>query len=259
MNPRPLAGKRILVTRPRAQAQGLSQAIRLAGGEALEFPAIEIRDLPKPASFFAIAERLQSFDIAIFVSRNAVRKALAMLGELRGGISWPANLRVAAIGGGSREELERHGFLGVIAPPAPPDSEALLALPEFADVTGRRIVIFRGQGGRKVLGETLAGRGALVEHAECYRRARPSGNGAALREAWSGSDAATVSSAEGLANLVAMIDEPVAGRLAALPLFVPHARVAAEAERLGFALAVVAGPADRDLIAALAAHFAGAR
>ena len=50
----PLAGKRILVTRPGGQASGLSALIRAAGGEPLEVPAMEIRDLSDLAAFHAI-------------------------------------------------------------------------------------------------------------------------------------------------------------------------------------------------------------
>jgi uroporphyrinogen-III synthase len=254
----PLAGKRIVVTRPKGQAAGLAALIREAGGAALEFPAIEIRELEDPAPFLAVADRLESFDCAIFVSRNAVRKALALLGERRGGRPWPARLAVATVGQGSREELEARGFAQVIAPPSQSDSEALLALPEFAAVRGKRVVIFRGDGGRQVLGDTLATRGASVEYAPCYRRVRPAA-GKALRGAWAGGvDAVTLSSAEGLANFVEMLGDGAAARLSATPLFVPHSRVADEAVRRGWGRPVVAGPRDAEMAAALVAYFGGA-
>jgi uroporphyrinogen-III synthase len=248
-----LAGRRVVVTRPQAQAEGLARMIREAGGEALCIPAVEIRELDDPAPFLAMADRLASFDIAIFVSRNAVRRALALLAPR----PWPARLKVATVGMGSREELEARGFAGVIAPPAQSDSEALLALPELANVAGKRIVIFRGDGGRPLLGETLAARGASVEYAACYRRVRPEA-GEALREAWaSGVDALTLSSAEGLANFVEMLGGGAA-RLSAIPVFVPHARVADEAARRGLPRPIVAGPRDADMLAALVAYFGGA-
>ena len=162
----PLAGRRIVVTRPKDQAQALVGLIRQAGGEPLEVPALEIRDLADLAPFYSVFERLDSFDMAIFVSRNAVRKAFALIGAR----PWPARLRVATVGNGSREELELHGITGVIAPGGRADSEALLALQEFAAVAGKRIAIFRGEGGRTLLGDTLTARGALVEQAACYRR-----------------------------------------------------------------------------------------
>jgi len=249
-----------VVTRPKGQTGGLSALIRQAGGDALEIPALEIRDLADLAPFFAVADRLESFDCAIFVSRNAVRKALTLLDARRGGRPWPAHLRVATVGGGSREELAARGFSRVVAPAAQSDSEALLALPEFADVGGKRIAIFRGEGGRAFLGEALAARGALVEHAPCYRRTLPAAGGALLAAAWEGGkvDAVMVSSAQGLANLLEMLGGEGPQRLAGAALFVPHPRVAGAAARHGLERAIVAGPGDAEMAAALVAYFGGA-
>ena len=250
----PLAGKRIVITRPAGQAEPLARRVREAGGEALLVPAIEIRPLEDAAPFHALARRLGDFDLAIFVSRNAVKSALALLA----GRPWPARLRVATVGQGSREELQHSGFADVIAPAAQSDSEALLALPELADLRGRRVVIFRGDSGRQLLGDELGKRGAVVEYAACYRRVRPAG--ADLAALWArGVDAVALSSAEGLANFVDMLGEGALAKLAAVALFVPHERVAREAARRGLPRAVVAGPRDADVAAALVAYFGGAR
>jgi uroporphyrinogen-III synthase len=246
---KPLSGKRVLITRPAGQADRLARLVREAGGEPLCIPAIEILPLEDPALFHALAQRLDAFDLAIFVSRNAVRRAL----ELLGGRAWPAGLKVATVGQGSKEELEQRGFAQVIAPEAQSDSEALLAMPALAAVQGRRVVVFRGDTGRQLLGEALEKRGAAVEYAACYRRVRPAGAG--LAAAWlRGVDAVTLSSAEGLSNLIEMLGEGAISKLAASALFVPHARVAREAERRGLS-AVVAGPRDAQMAAALVAYF----
>jgi uroporphyrinogen-III synthase len=256
-----LAGRRIVVTRPREQSAALAARIRAAGGEALVFPAIEIEDLPDPAPVHALADRLEELDLAIFVSPSAVHKALALLRARRGTRPWPVRLRVAAIGAGSRAALEREGFVDVIAPHSGADSEALLALAELADVAGRRIVILRGEGGRERLGEALAARGARVERVACYRRSRPAADPEALQQAWARGavHAVAVSSGEGLENLRAMLGEAGARWLRQTPLFVPHARVAAQAARLGIREAIVAGPGDRELVAGLVAYFGGAK
>ena len=162
--------------------------------------------------------------------------------------------RVDALSQGTRRELERHGVAGVLAAEEGADSEALLALPELQQVAGRRIAIFRGEGGRELLGETLRGRGASVEYVECYRRVLPRGDPAPLLAAWKsgGLHAVTASSAQGLANLFALLDP---GLLRGLPLFVPHARVADEARRLGARQTRVAGPGDEEMFTALMAYF----
>lgn len=251
----PLSGRRIVVTRPKGQAETLLALIRQAGGEPLEIPALEILELVDLAPLHSVIERLDSFDMAIFVSRNAVRKAFALMGKR----PWPAHLRVATVGNGSREELEAHGITGVSAPSGQADSEALLALQDFSAVAGRRIAIFRGQGGRTLLGDTLTVRGALVEQAPCYRRARPAHSASLLAAAWERGtvDAVMVSSGEGLANLLEMLGDGPA-RLSGTALFVPHPRVAVEAVRKGLKRPIVAGPGDAQMAAALVAYFGGA-
>jgi len=242
----PLAGKRIVVTRPRELAQGLAALIAQAGGEPLLFPTIEIRDVEDPAAARALLARLHEFDLAVFVSPSAVRKAF----ELAAGREWPARLRVAAVGSGTRRELESRGLLRVIAPTGRADSEGLLALPEMAEA--RRVVIFRGAGGREWLGEALAARGASVEYAECYRRERPTAAPVPAGRV----DAFCVSSGEALRNLVALLGRE---RVAQAPVFVPHERVAAAARELGLREPVLAGPADAEMLAALVAYFRGAK
>jgi uroporphyrinogen-III synthase len=242
----PLAGKRIVVTRPRELAQGLAALIAQAGGEPLLFPTIEIRDVEDPAAARALLARLHEFDLAVFVSPSAVRKAF----ELAAGREWPARLHVAAVGAGTRRELESRGLREVIAPAGRADSEALLALPEIAGV--RRVAIFRGAGGREWLGEALAARGARVEYAECYRREQPP----AAPPPAGRVDAFCVSSGEALRNLVSLLGRE---RVAQAPVFVPHARVAAAARELGLRAPVLAGPSDAEMLAALVAYFGGAK
>lgn len=256
----PLAGRGIVITRPREQAQGLAALVEAAGGVAILFPAIEIRDVD-PAPLAAVLDGLEAFDVAVFVSPTAAQKGLDLVRRHRGGKPWPATMRVAAIGRGSRRELERQGLRGIIAPQGPADSESLLAMPQMQELAGRRAVIFRGDGGRELLGETLAARGVEVVYAECYRRVRPDLDASPLlaARARGALHAVTVSSAEGLANLVAMLGEPGRRLLLETPLFVPHARVAAAARGLDAGVVRVAGPSDEEMHAALVAYFAAAQ
>lgn len=250
-----LAGRRVVVTRPAGQAAHLAALIRAAGGEPLLFPALEIFDAADLQPVRALIDRLETFDLAIFISANAVDKALALVQARR---AWPAGLRVATVGPGSARALQRHGHAGVIAPRARFDSEGLLELPELQQVAGRRIVIFRGEGGRELLGDTLAARGAAVEYAQCYRRGRPKTDPAALL-AWCARrqlDAFSVTSSEGLANLHDMLDEAGRQCLQDTPLFVPHERIAAAARALGVRTVVLTGPGDAGLLAGMAAFFA---
>lgn len=239
----PLAGRRVLVTRPRGLARGLADLIARAGGEAVLYPAIEILELEDAGPVRGLLQRAGEFDLAVFISPSAVTKAFA----LHAG-PWPA--RIAAVGEGTRRGLEERGVRDVIVPEERADSEALLALPQLPQVEGSRILIVRGVGGRELLARELASRGARVEIAECYRRAPPSAPPPA-----GALDAACVSSGEALGNLVTALGRE---RLRALPVFVPHARVMDQARALGLE-PVLAGPADAQMLERLVAYFGGAK
>jgi uroporphyrinogen-III synthase len=249
------------VTRPREQATGLARMIEALGGSAFVFSTMEIEDLPDLRPVFALIGRLREFDLAIFISPNAVRKAMNLVSARLGDARWPERLRVAAIGRGSRRELERLGFGDVIAPGTHADSEALLALPELADVAGKRIVIFRGEGGRELLGDVLAERGGIVEYAECYRRTKPVADAGPLMAAWARGavHAVTVSSSEGLANFYEMLGSLGRHWMRTTPLFVPHPRIAEEAKRRGLGKVIVTGPGDAEMVKGLVAYFRGTK
>jgi uroporphyrinogen-III synthase len=252
---RALAGRRIVVTRPAGQAGPLVDLIRARGGEPIVFPVLEIRDVEDLRPLNALVDRLDGFDLAVFISPNAVNKAMNLVTARR---QWPAKLAAATIGRSSERELARYGVGDIIAPQGRFDSEALLELLPAGRVAGRRVVIFRGDGGRELLGDTLAARGATVEYAECYRRGRPDADVGPLLKAWARGDidAVTVSSSEGLANLYDMVGKLGQQWLKRTPVFAPHARIAAKARGLGLERIIETGPADEGLVAGLEGFFA---
>ena len=249
----PLAGKTIVVTRPRDQAGELAGAIAAQGGEALLLPLLEIGPPADPAPLAATV--LADYAVAVFISPNAVAYSLPALLARQ---PWPAGLLPAAVGQGTVKALAALGIAGCIAPTERFDSEALLALPELQAqrVDGKRIAIFRGDGGRELLADTLRQRGALVDCIACYRRSPPASGAEPLMAAWRAQrlDAITVSSSEGLRYLVDLLDESGRARLAATPLFVPHARIAENARALGLANIILTAPADAGIVAGLCAY-----
>ena len=238
-----LAGRGLVITRPRDLAQPFARLLERRGARAIVFPAIEIQPLPAPVTLARLAE----YDVALFVSPSAVRIALAAQPP------WPPRL-AAAVGEGTRRELERAGAPAVIAPTAGADSEALLALPEMRDLRDKRVLIVRGEGGRELLAESLAARGALVEHAVCYRRARPAADAAPLVAAWRRGEvhALTVFSAQALDNFSAMGGAEL---IAVLPVFVPHERIAKHARERGAREVVLAAGGDDEMLERLVAYF----
>jgi uroporphyrinogen-III synthase len=250
-----LAGRGIVITRPAHQAEPLADLIRAAGGRAILFPVLQIEDVADLQPLYAQIDRLDAFDIGIFISPNAVNKAINLIRARR---TLPASLTLAAIGRGSARELKRLGISGVIAPESRWDSEALLDLPEFADIAGKRVMIFRGDGGREVLGHTLGERGAHIEYAECYRRSRPDTSAAQLLRQWSRNeiDAVTVMSGDSLHNLYDMIGKLGREWLKDTPVFVPHERIAETGRAQGLKNLQVTAGGDDGLVEGLVAWFA---
>ncbi|NMG73216.1 uroporphyrinogen-III synthase [Aromatoleum diolicum] len=251
-----MSGRHIVVTRPAGQADSLCAAIAARGGIALRFPVLAIGAVADVTALEGIADRLDAFDLAFFVSPNAVRYALEPILAHR---AWPAHLRAATVGKGSERALAEFGFAHVIAPQSGFDSEAVLALDEFQreSIAGRNVVIFRGDGGRDLLGETLREREASVEYVTCYRRYCPDLDPASLLDlaAHGHLDAITLTSSEGVPNLLTMVGEAGWQLLKHVAVFAPHPRIVAHARAAGFLRVIETPPGDEGLIAALESHF----
>ncbi len=249
----PLAGRGIVITRPAGESQRLAALIREAGGVPLLYPALEILDAADPAALDAVIDRLHDFALAIFISPTAVHKAMARIVALR---VLPADLRCAAIGPGGVRALQAFGVREVIAPDADNarhDSESLLATRFLQNVGGKRVVIFRGDGGRELLRDALIARGASVETVACYRRVAPSWDGLPLLQAWARGEVAAVivTSSEGLRRFCDRLGEAGTARLRATPIIVPHPRIAAAARAMGMTCVEETVTGDAALLAAV--------
>ena len=245
----PLSGAGVIVTRPARQAGAFALKLGALGARPIIFPAIVILPPDDTAALAGAHARLAQCHAAIFVSANA-----AEFGVPQGG--WPIGVAAFAPGPGSASALTDLGVPDVAFPPARHDSEGLLALSALADVAGKRIVIFRGDGGRDVLGEGLRARGALVDYVACYRRAAPTAGADGLAEVLRRREAhaLTLTSSEGVANLCNALDGTSVGLLQRLPAFAPHPRIAAHARELGLD-AIETASGDAGIIAGLLQWF----
>lgn len=233
-----LQGVGVLVTRPQHQAEPLCALLQTQGANPIVFPVLEITDAEDQASLLAIIDQLERFDIAIFISANAVSKAMNLI---QGRRELPAALQLAAVGKSSARALERHGHAVDIVPAQRFDSEALLAMPALTDVAGKRIVIFRGDGGRELLADTLQQRGAEVVYAECYRRIKPEADTGDLLSRWARGNITVVvlTSAEGMRNLFDMLGDQGQPWLRKTPMVVMSERMRALALELGVSAEVL--------------------
>ena len=247
-------GKTIAVTRPRAQAAKLSGLIVAQGGQPFVFPLLDIGPAADLAPLQTAIAQLERYSLAVFISPNAVDFSLPAILARR---PWPGGLQAAAIGQSSVAQLASYGIEQAIAPRERFDSEALLELPEFQaeHLAGKRVAIFRGNGGRAFLGDTLRERGAAVDYVTCYHRSAP-GDAVELMARWQNGqlDALTLSSSEGLRNLAGLLDASGREHLSRTPVFVPHQRIAEVATELGLQRIILTGAADAGLIAGLCAY-----
>lgn len=227
-----LQGVGVLVTRPAHQSENLCTLLHQQGANPIVFPVMEIADAEDQSTLLAIIDQLDRFDIAIFISANAVGKAMNLI---QGRRNLPAALKLAAVGRSSAKALERHGRAADIVPAQRFDSEALLAMPELIEVAGKRIVIFRGDGGRELLADTLQQRGADVVYAECYRRVKPEADTGELLYRWARGEISIVvlTSGEGMRNLFDMLGNLGQQWLRKTPMVVMSERLRALAQELG--------------------------
>ncbi|MGZ5036821.1 MAG: uroporphyrinogen-III synthase [Usitatibacter sp.] len=247
-----LEGVGVVITRPEPAAQALAAPLAAEGARVWRLPALAIEEIAPSRELEELLANLERFDLAIFVSANAVERGLD---AARRHGPWPGAIRVAAVGEATAQALRNSGIADVISPTERHDSEGLLALEPLRDVRGRNIVVFRGRGGREHLKETLEARGARVEYAECYARVRPDADADAVVGALARGEVQAVSalSAETLENFIAMIGPEGARHLGAVTLVVGHAAVGAHRDARRFARVAVAAHGVEGLIDALTA------
>ncbi|RLA47820.1 MAG: hypothetical protein DRR06_01505 [Gammaproteobacteria bacterium] len=163
-----LNGLDVIVLRSPRDDDPLAAAIVALGGQVHQLPVQRIVPLADDdTQIDAQIKRISTYDKAIFVSRNATALALRWLD--RSCLSLPFKMQCFTVGPTSAQLLgQRH--IQVVYPPRQSTSEGLLMLPALQEVYGQNIIVFRGVGGRPLLGDTLAERGAQVDYCELYQR-----------------------------------------------------------------------------------------
>lgn len=243
-----LYNAKILVTRPKQQADALCQLIHEHGGEAIALPTLEITASDNSKEIQKILATVDEFQWLVFISANAVNFALLANG---GKIATTKSVRFVAIGQATAQAMRQAGLAVDLIPEQGYNSEALLAMPELQQIAGQRFLIIRGDGGREVLAHTLHARGASVDYLTVYNRSLPhSDNRRVIRLlAQQQLQAVTISSGETLQNLLILVGEQQRSALLALPLIVISERIKQIAMTMGFKrIAVSASPANTAIL-----------
>ena len=228
-----LQGQLILNTRPAHQQAGLTSLLQQEGAQVLSFPVIDIVPLESSLTQQRLTQQISSYDILLFVSRNAVDGAFRYLdsAHLKPGV------RFGVIGTATRVALaERVANLdSCLLAAAPYNSETLLEADTLQQVEGKRVLILRGQEGRSLLGDELVVRGAEVEYCEVYRRQLPRCDVTDFDQLVANSFPTLVilTSNIGMQNLIELVDAVAAERLRQIPWLLISERMRESAVNLG--------------------------
>jgi len=251
----PLFGRRVLVTRPAAQADELGSLLRAAGAEPVCVPMIRVVPTPAGAGVDAALAALDRYDALLFTSANAVRAFAARLAAA--GRAPGQAPRALCVGPASAAAARRAGFRDAEAPAVRFDAESLLAaLRERA--AGRCFLFVRGASARELLPRGLRAAGARVDEAVVYRTEPAPLDAPALRAALVRGelDALTFTSASAARRFAELLDEPARRAATAATIAAIGGPTAAALCRLGLPPGVEAEQARMSaLVEALAERF----
>lgn len=239
----PLAGRRIVITRPAERAGRLAARLAALGAIPIVFPTIRI-EAADPAPLVAAARALDGFDWVIFTSANGVEAFFARLADAGRNARDVGRRKVAAIGPVTARALRERGVEPALMP-AEYVAEAVLA--SLGEVRGLRILLPRADIAREALAEGLRERGALVTELAAYRTVGADGPPPDLDQA----DAVTFTSSSTVRHFVATGARPPRAKVVCIgPV------TAATARELGLEVSAVATEYTEDgLIEALEGAF----
>jgi uroporphyrinogen III methyltransferase/synthase len=264
---RPLHGRRVVVTRARAQASGLAASLRNLGAEVVELPAIRVEPRLESDEVRRAVASVHEYSLVCVTSPNGANLLFEALsancrtegGGAKGADGCPprdaralAGATVAAIGPGTARALAAHGIAADVVPERFV-AEALVEALAGVEVAGRRVLVARAAEARDVLPDALRERGAEVDVVALYETVREKPDPEAV-EAAQGADYVTFTSSSTVANLT----EALGNRFPAGARVVSIGPVTSEAARAaGLTVDIEAERHDVDgLLAALLADAA---
>ena len=202
---RPLHGRRVVVTRARAQTSGLAATLRGLGAEVVEMPAIRIEPRTQSDTVRAAIGSIGDYALVCLTSPNGVQLLFEALRAAKLDARALAGATVAAIGPGTARALAEHGVIADVVPERFV-AEALVEALDSVDVSGRRVLVARAAEARDVLPEALRERGAEVDVVALYETVREEPSAEAI-EAAQGADYVTFTSSSTVRNLTEALGE----------------------------------------------------
>lgn len=194
---RPLFGRTVVVTRARAQASALSDALRDLGAEVVEAPTIEVTDPDDGgAALDQAIGRIGSYDWLVLTSANGVERVMGPLGDIRN----LAGVKIAVVGAGTSVALRRYRITADVMPEEFVGEALVDAFPAVPE-GGGRVLVARAAAARDVVPDGLRAAGWTVDVVDAYR-SRPVPLTPERADAVAAADAVTFASSSSVTNLV---------------------------------------------------------
>ncbi len=213
---RPLHGRRVVVTRARAQASGLASTLRSLGAEAIELPAIRIEPCIDSAAVRRAAAEISEYALICLTSPNGACLLFDALNAAGLDARALGGATVAAIGPGTARALAGRGILADVVPERFV-AEALVEALSGVEIKGRRVLVARAAAARDVIPEQLRDRGAVVDVVALYETVREEPDAEAV-EAAQDADYVTFTSSSTVRNLTEALGDrfPAAARVVSI-------------------------------------------
>ena len=195
---------KILITRPRAQADDFAERLRSAGFEPIFFPVIEIRPIENNAALDQALEKLDRYAWVVFTSVNAVEVVFSLTPRPSPKIGRGVGVRVAAIGPKTAETLQARG---VTPDFVPEEYVAESILPGLGDLRGKWVLLPRAEIAHKELPEAIAKAGGIAHEIVAYQTLPAKVDMDGLDALKSGVDVVTFTSASTVENFIATAEQ----------------------------------------------------
>lgn len=197
-----LIGKRVLVTRARAQAEEFAKALVAEGARPVFFPVIEIIPPDNFSDLDRALRNLDQYDWLILTSVHGVDAFFKRL-KVLGIEQIPLQLRTAAVGSKTAQCLSAHG----ISPAHVPDEyipESILAgLGE--NIQGKRFLLPQSELARTGLAIEIRSTGGIVDEVVAYRNVKGQPDISGINALKSGVDIITFTSPSTVWNFVDIV------------------------------------------------------
>lgn len=205
---RPLFGKRIVITRARAQASGLVSQLTRLGAHCIELPTIQITP-PKDIQVLKTAiEQISGYDWLVFTSVNGVKFFFDTLFDMGQDVRSLGHLKFACIGPVTKERLRDYGIISDILPETY-RAESVIKAFSAISLADKKILLPRAKVARTILPEELTKMGARVDEVAAYETQLNPGGKQELVSLLENNeiDVVTFTSSSTVSNFMSLLDD----------------------------------------------------